>query len=345
MKTTLLVLLALIFAAPIPAQDFRHTPPSKPSINHPVRSGQPDRQGGDTIADAVPLTLPVIGLTGSTVGYTDDYDEVCPWPGSTSPDVVYSLELSWGLGVEIDLWGSTYDTKVYVYDEDLNLVACNDDYYSNYVSKIDYVYLDAGLYYLIIDGYGGDSGDYMLQIGEIHAHGVGCNFMNPQFESEPELVDGYEDAFNGGCNSPEFGNPFGVIDQPFFCGVSGWYLSPEGTNYRDTDWFEIVVPAVGHLEIIGDADHATYLFELGPQECGSVDVIQSVVCGPMWESTITIPGAPGSLDVQQLGRVRLHLDAQPRTAGRAVALHLVERQGAVQMTGDTRAVFLHAPLF
>ena len=36
------------------------------------------RQGGDTIMDAVPLAIPTVDLAGTTVGYTDDYDEVCP---------------------------------------------------------------------------------------------------------------------------------------------------------------------------------------------------------------------------------------------------------------------------
>ena len=41
-----------------------------------------------------------------------------------------------------------------------------------------------------------------------------------QLEGEPELVEGYVDAHNGGCGSPEFGNPFQQINEPEFCGTA-----------------------------------------------------------------------------------------------------------------------------
>jgi hypothetical protein len=75
--------------------------------------------------------------SGTTVGYTDDYDEVCPFHNSTSPDVVYLLEPEQDMVIDIDMFGSTYDTKIYVYDDAMNLVACNDDFYPDYVSKIE----------------------------------------------------------------------------------------------------------------------------------------------------------------------------------------------------------------
>ena len=38
------------------------------------------------------LGIPVDNLSGTTLGYTDDYDEVCPYEMSTSPDVVYTFD-------------------------------------------------------------------------------------------------------------------------------------------------------------------------------------------------------------------------------------------------------------
>ena len=81
-------------------------------------------------------------------------------------------------------------------------------------------------------------------------------------EGEPELVDDYVDAHNGGCNSPDQGSPFGVIASEVFCGVSGWYTY-QGANYRDTDWFTVTLPPGGVLTITADADYPTYVFELG----------------------------------------------------------------------------------
>lgn len=104
----------------------------------------------------------------------------------------------------------------------------------------------------------------------------------------------YEDAFNGGCNSPQFGSPFGQLTAPVLCGVSGWYLADDNVT-RDTDWFQVQVPAIGVLEISGDAERPCYMCELGPQDCDAVDVLQYTTIGDCDEGSLTITGAPGSL--------------------------------------------------
>ncbi|MBK6900743.1 MAG: hypothetical protein IPH09_16325 [bacterium] len=116
------------------------------------------------------FTLPYAD-TGSTAGANNDYDEICPWDGSDSPDVVYAIKQSFDTYVAIDLCGSSYDTRVFVYDYLRNLVACNDDNpyaeapCSGLDSRIDVLLLEAGIpYYIIIDGYGGGSGDYALSV-------------------------------------------------------------------------------------------------------------------------------------------------------------------------------------
>jgi hypothetical protein len=172
-------------------------------------------------------------------------------------------------------------------------VACNDDFYPDYVSKIEQLALMGGVqYFIVVDGWGGDFGDYVINITEFEPCILECP-AGAELEGEPPLVDDYQDEYNGGCNSPEFGNPFGVITAETFCGVSGWYLNAGG-NSRDTDWFEIIVPDAGFFEVIGDAEQPTYMFELAPQDCGSVAVVQNVIIGPCAEGTMTIPGAAGS---------------------------------------------------
>ncbi len=109
--------------------------------------------------------------SGTTEGYTDDYDAVCPYTGSTSPDVVHKYVATTTVAVDIDLCGSAYDTKLYVYDQYLDLVTCNDDFYfdatcSVYVSKLKNVSLNAGItYYIIIDGWGGAFGATNAMVG------------------------------------------------------------------------------------------------------------------------------------------------------------------------------------
>ena len=262
----------------------RQAPPADPTVL---------RQGGDTIADAVPLDVPYAIESGTTVGYTDDYDEVCPFQNSTSPDVVYLLEPEQDMVLDIDMFGSTYDTKIYVYDDAMNLVACNDDFYPDYVSKIEGLPMIGGTsYYLIIDGYGGDAGDYVVTVTPPAPPCIlDCT---GQMEYEPPLVDGYQDAHNGGCNSPEFGSPFQSYVWGWFCGTSGWYSSG-GSNSRDTDWFEVSVVGdyTNPVMITVDAEQPTYVFELAPQDCGSVEVVQTLEVGPCAPGTISIPVEPG----------------------------------------------------
>jgi hypothetical protein len=247
----------------------------------------------------VPIVVPGT-WTGTTVGYTNNYDEVCPFSGSTAPDVVYSYLSPVDQTMKIDLCYSSYDTKLYVYDQDLNLVGCNDDYHYEppctiYTSRLEVLMQAGTTYYIVIDGYGASAGPYQMDILECCDD---CQLDCPpgaQLEDEPPLQDGYVDAHNSGCGGSQFGLPFQAITAPIFCGKSGWYLGPEGAEYRDTDWFHITIPEGGVLEITGDAEYATYMFELGPQDCAEVGVLQSVIIGPCQERTLTIVGESGSL--------------------------------------------------
>ncbi|MEZ4386172.1 MAG: hypothetical protein R3D98_01075 [Candidatus Krumholzibacteriia bacterium] len=271
-------------AAPPKPESTRRPPPPDPAVL---------RQGGDTIADAVQIWFPFF-LTGTTVGYTDDYDEVCPYTQSTSPDVVYTFALPYDTWTDIDMDGSTYDTKIYIYDEELTLIACNDDFYPDYVSKLENVPLLADVtYYLVIDGYGGDAGDYVVTSMWIDDFCDVEPAPGMNVENEPPLVDGYLDAHNGGCNSPDFGDPFGVLggDAHFF-GRSGWYLSVDGEQFRDTDWFVHQLGPDGVRSITVFAEEDTYIFQLGPQDCAEVGVLQNVLAPACEDMTLTVTGEP-----------------------------------------------------
>jgi len=296
----IVIVISGVLAAVLPAAgyDLGTSRPAKPEAQ--VTPPPPDpallRQGGDTILNAMPISLWWVEISGTTAGDANDYDEVCPYSGSTSPDVVYTFTPSVATAVTVDMYGSAYDTKIYIYDESLSLIACNDDFYPDYTSRLDNVAVQAGVqYYLVIDGYGGYYGSYY---GNVFVPPVPPYLPCPdgaELEGEPEIVDGYLDAWNGGCNCPEFGNPFQPITQPVFCGRSGYYQSADGGSFRDTDWFHIVMPEWGELEITGRAEEATYMFELGPQDCSSVGVVQTVAIPAFNEATMTITGPGGAL--------------------------------------------------
>jgi len=272
------------------------TAPAKPAVHSVPPAPDPARlrQGGDTFNTAVAITgLPFI-TTGSTAGYTDDYDEVCPYDGSTSPDVVYSISFPTDEFIGMDTFGSDYDTKIYVYDDQMNLVACNDDHYPDYTSRLELVPCIGGVtYYLIVDGYGGASGDYELLVFD---DGLHCLIDCPPgavLEGEPPLVDGYVDNYNGGCDSPGGDNPVQAVTGDLFCGLSGWYVT-DCTDMRDNDWLEILIGDSGVVEITGDAEIATHLYELANADCDDVGVVQNVTIGPCIPGTMILTGEPGS---------------------------------------------------
>jgi len=301
-----LTLLVAAFVAVVPAaataQSLADQAPPKldPSLrspdSHPV-------QGGDTFRDAYLVTSTPFAHSGTTAGYTDDYDEVCPYSGSTSPDVVYAINLDYDTIVDIDMCGSAYDTKIYLYGEGLQLIACNDDYYDGepcgqYVSRLNFVELWAGQkYFLVIDGYGGDFGPYELLIHEIPPCDLACP---PEAwpEGEPPLAEDYVDLHNPGCNHPGYDPIFQLVYsqdwtyQEVFCGVSGWFLA-DGVSTRDSDWLNVQMGHPGGpITVTVDAELPVHLAELYPQDCAAVAIQQMVTAGPCDPQVLTVDGYP-----------------------------------------------------
>ena len=297
MRYLLAFVLVLTMVGAAVANDLGNVMPEKTDV-YPDYVNPETRQGGDTIADAVAIGIPG-NNSGTTAGFTDDYDEACPYTTSTSPDVVYTTTPAGDVSVDIDLLGSIYDTKLYVYDGDMNLIACNDDFYPDYVSKLENVPLLGGMqYFIVIDGYGGDFGDYVMAITE----GAGpCVVECPPegiLEGEPDLVDGYVDDYNGGCNSDGPPWPFQSLDfgpsYIDFCGVAGWYMS-DGSNFRDTDWFTAVISEMGFIEVTADAESATHIFEVEVAEDCDATVVWSMTVGPCTPGNMSTFGYPGAV--------------------------------------------------
>jgi len=279
--------------------------PSKTDQHIGANQASDGREGGETIADALPISSLPFTDTGATCDNIDDYDEVCPYSNSTSPDVVYSLVSSGEEMLYIDLCGSQYDTKAYVYDSGLNLVACNDDFYFDdicgvYVSLVVVEYpLPGETYYIVIDGYGGDCGEYSLEVYDCPIPPP-CDFVCPDealLEGEPELVDGYVDTHNGGCDSdpPVFQDLFAPegSDALTICGDTGWWTN-DGIWQRDTDWYRVVA---GGEEITWDAyayhammDYAVMYLD----DCDNVATLPNQV-GPCVDGAVTIPTTPGEI--------------------------------------------------
>ena len=78
--------------------------------NEPIGGGQ---GGGDSIEDPFIVTGLPFEDFGTTSGFNDDYDEECPYTGSTSSDVVYLWSATPG-DYHLDICDSNYDTKLYI---------------------------------------------------------------------------------------------------------------------------------------------------------------------------------------------------------------------------------------
>ena len=248
MKVATYVIIALfvLCSAALAISPTSALPEKMDEMNDP---GKPDsREGGETMADAWMIYALPFNDTGNTMDNIHDYDEVCPYTGSLSPDVVYAYEPAADMCVSISLCNSYYDTKVYVYEDVVGNVpidGCNDDNWDcvnppvSYTSWIPSVQLLAGhVYYIVVDGYGGDCGDYVLEMTEVDCP-IPCDVICVGVpEGEPTCYDEYDDQYNGGCNSSP--NVFQIqpVGDTTICGETGVFAYG-GSTYRDTDWYQI----------------------------------------------------------------------------------------------------------
>lgn len=277
----LLCLLFILFASGIAAADLGGTFTKLDQQNDP---GTPDgREGGETVADAFVIAALPFSDTGNTSDNLDDYDEVCPYTGSLSPDVVYVYHATNDAYLEIILCESSFDTKVYVYENAVTPgmpYACNDDADCSmaYRSLLSELFITSGnTYYIVIDGYGGEMGDYILSINwaplppcvlECPAGGLA--------EGEPTLEDGYIDNFNMGCQSSPYS--FMYFEHPVLCAISGWYTI-SGGEYRDNDQFTITADENGYVTISANSEYDMFLFLLLPTDCNTTGIVLDAVCG------------------------------------------------------------------
>jgi len=148
---------------------------------HTESTPQNTRQGGDTFETATAIEALPYTDTGSTVGLVADYGPygdlsglVCEF-GDTyysatatgaGADAVYSIDLAEAAFVNVSLCGSGYDTGLGVFNSDGVLVAANDDF-CTLQSEIT-CSMPAGMYYIVVSGYGASEGDYVLNVNAVN---------------------------------------------------------------------------------------------------------------------------------------------------------------------------------
>jgi hypothetical protein len=253
------------------------TPPAKPDPGAVPPAGH--LQGGDTFETAVEIPSLPYYTTGTTAGYNHDYDAACPYTGSLSPDVVYVWTADFTGPIDIVLCESDYDTKVYVFDGEYapgGEIACNDDNGDcpgpPYRSWIEYLEITEGnTYYIVVDGYGNDFGDYLFSMYET-PFAMECEVVCPPGaydEGEPDCYDGYIDETNPGCQTP---GGWSLIDlNTFVCGTSGNY---DNNMYRDMDWYEFTLDEAKFVELTVCADFPVRFWLLdGTEGCANPQMV------------------------------------------------------------------------
>lgn len=160
---------------------------------------QGDSIGNPFVIDALPFSI-----TGSTVGFTDDYNEVCPYTTSGA-DVVYQVTLGTLVNpLIVDLCESYYDTKVYMYSasDTTNPIACSDDFctashgqaWTSYM-EISPALLPPGTYYIVVDGYNAASeGDYVMDVYESNPPPPPMDVMYNVYREGNLIAEGLADS-------------------------------------------------------------------------------------------------------------------------------------------------------
>jgi lysophospholipid acyltransferase (LPLAT)-like uncharacterized protein len=119
----------------------------------------------DCLAIPLPLDLPLT-VTGTTVGADAALMSSCTSMTTFGPEVVYGFTAPLSGAYSIDTFGSGFDTFLYVLDGGCSggRLDCNNDTGARAESALS-VRLSAGqTVAIVVDGYNGDVGDYVLNI-------------------------------------------------------------------------------------------------------------------------------------------------------------------------------------
>jgi fibronectin type 3 domain-containing protein len=231
-----------------------------------THSGAPTIGSGETIEEAIFITSIPFDDTQNTNNFVNDYDEECPYTGSLSPDVVYAWIAETG-EYHIDICDSDYDTKLYIYDDTQNLIDCIDDSCNSpdgnpFRSDLNISITTEGWYYIVVDGYGSQAGNYNLSLTEGFLYSESIEDQPEKDDSTPYLDfrndNNFDSSQNGGSNRDLEG--FEIYRDGQFI-----YLSaPDENSFIDND--------------IGDYEHCYFVIPVFSDCTGPTS---NEACGPI----------------------------------------------------------------
>lgn len=224
-------------------------------------------------------------VTGSTVGYINDYD--CSSGSSHyGADRVYQLVLPSSANLNIFAeadWNADFAIST-ICDTVTGDILCTDSTgvqqnpSCSSITHNAFGYfswsgaLAAGTYYIWIDSASGANGNYALEVAgqptptPTQTPCVTCPPLGKP-EGEPICADEYQDYFNGGCNWPDASPVPGYHFQPIscgevICGNAGNY-EYESSDIRDMDWYQISISESTYLiwTVSAAFDTAIWMFD------------------------------------------------------------------------------------
>lgn len=254
-------------------------------------------QPGDTCDTALPLGPLPNTLTGNTCAAINNYDAVCPYSGSSSPDLVYSYAPATDQQVTLDLCASGYDTKVYVYQDACDPgteIACNDDFCPGFRSYLECVPMLAGhTYFVVVDGYGGACGDYSMSATVCEASGACCVGTDCSVVGESvcagmggNFLGGGTDCGLGGYAAESCSNAFeGAANAVTPLSDDGGVLEPIGFTFTffGNSYTDVYVGMNGYLEF------GTFYGDWSPDPIPSTNTPNNIIA-PFWRDLYP-PGA------------------------------------------------------
>lgn len=167
---------------------------------------------------------------GSTFGAANEFGSDCGGFESNDQAWIFIPEVS---GIyRFDTAGSNFDTILEVFDDFCggSVIACIDDNPMDTFAVLD-VELEAGhVYTIVVDGFGGQSGDYQLALDLIEPIDPGCGTAMPV--GVPSQTSGTTNGSNNDSDGSCSFNPAPELEFWWTAPATGTYvISTEGSNF------------------------------------------------------------------------------------------------------------------
>ncbi|MFH1374667.1 MAG: thrombospondin type 3 repeat-containing protein [bacterium] len=200
------------------------------------------RQGGDVFSSALQIPGYPYLDSGTTVGYNHDYADTCgSYPESSAPDVVYKFTPAESLFVTVALCQSSYYTRLTVYEDSTDMIACNryNTYCATPRSAIENIEMYTGVtYYMVVSGDHSSSpnqGDYVLELtAEPMPEYTDSVRLHPTLADNGNGILGMGYDFNNGVDSAQFW--FGSADDGASWPAGGSFTLAGWTKYPSLDY-------------------------------------------------------------------------------------------------------------